>query len=322
MTGKPRVCVAIEPDLIAAATGEAARPAAERVRGHVAACATCREDFARYRAIDAVVGDLRATPPPPGDAAAARERLIARLADLRSRIVRYGVFGSPLGPILLARSEHGVALLEYLERDDPSGSRLFRAAGVEARADAAGLEGLHRELLDYLQGRRTRLDWPLDLGFARSDFERAVLTATAAVPYGAVSSYTGIAGEVGKPSAVRAVAQALRHNPVPIVVPCHRIVGLHGDLVGYAGHRIGLKERLLAVEGVPTDHAAETRVARRAMYHYDPNPDRQYCLPSCGDIGRRPLGRVRLFARRELAEATGLAPCVDCRPDLHPLARN
>src|SRR5438445_486453 len=131
-------------------------------------------------------------------------------------------------------------------------------------------------------GRRTRLEWPLDLRFARSDFERAVLQATSAVPYGAVSSYTGIAGELGKPSAVRAVAQALRHNPVPIVIPCHRIVGVSGDLVGYAGDRIGLKERLLAVEGVPTLHGRTSRIERRGMYHYDPNPDRQYCLPTCG----------------------------------------
>jgi len=316
MTGKPNVCAAIEPDLIAAATGEAARPAAERVQVHVAACGACRDDFARYRAIDTVVGELRSTPPPPADADAARERLIARLADLRARVVSYGVFPSPLGPILLARSEHGVSLIEYLGRDGAAGSRLFGAAGIDARENAADLEGLHRELLDYLQGRRTRLDWRLDMRLARSDFERAVLQATAAVPYGAVSSYTGIAGDVGKPAAVRAVAQALRHNPVPIVVPCHRIVGLQGDLVGYAGNRLGLKERLLGLEGVPTEHA---RIARGAMYHYDPNPDRQYCLPTCGDIGRRPLGQVRLFARRELAEATGLAPCTDCRPDLHAL---
>jgi O-6-methylguanine DNA methyltransferase len=318
MTSKPKVCVAIEPDLIAAATGEAALPAAERVQVHVAACPPCRDDFARYRAIDTAVGALRSTAPPAGDADAARLRLVARLADLRSRLVSYGVFSSPLGPILLARTEHGVSLVEYLDRSDATGSRLFRAAGVEPQEDRAELEGFHRELLDYLAGRRTRLDWPLDMRFARSDFERAVLQATAAVPYGSVSSYTGIAGDVGQPSAVRAVAQALRHNPVPIVVPCHRIVGLHGDLVGYAGHRTGLKERLLTVEGVPTDDA---RIARHAMYHYDPNPDRQYCLPTCGDIARRPLGLVKLFARRELAEASGLAPCLDCRPDLHALTR-
>jgi len=316
MTSKPKVCVAIEPDLIAAATGEAPPPAAERVHGHVAACAPCREDFARYRAIEGTVGQLRSTPPPAADAEAARARLMARLGDLRSRMVAYGVFPSPLGPILIGRTEHGVSMVEYLDRDDAGASRKLTQAGGDTRHASAELEPFHRELLEFLAGRRTRLDWPLDMRFARSDFERAVLEATAAVPYGAVSSYTGIAGDIGHPGAVRAVAQALRHNPVPIVVPCHRIVGLHGDLVGYAGNRTSLKERLLTLEGVPTD---ETRIARAAMYHYDPNPDRQYCVPTCGDIGRRRLGTVRLFASRELAEATGLSPCLDCRPDLHPL---
>jgi len=90
---------------------------------------------------------------------------------------------------------------------------------------------------------------------------------------------------------------------------------------GRGNYSLGLKEQLLAVEGVPTvSRAREARIARAAMYHYDPNPDRQYCLPTCGDIGKRPLGVVKLFARRELAETTGLSPCVDCRPDLHPLA--
>ncbi|HET7342137.1 MAG TPA: methylated-DNA--[protein]-cysteine S-methyltransferase, partial [Methylomirabilota bacterium] len=248
---KPRVCVEIEPDLIAAATGEAGARTSERVQAHVADCAPCRDDFARYRAVDAVVSTLRGRTPAGEDGEAARQRLLARLADLRSRLVSYRVFPSPLGPILLAASEHGVALVEYLGREGVRGSRLFRAEDVETREDGGALERLHGELLDYLAGRRTRLEWPLDLRFARSDFERAVLRATAAVPYGAVSSYTGIAGEVGKPSAVRAVAQALRHNPVPIVVPCHRIVGVGGDLVGYAGNRVNLKEHLLAVEGVP-----------------------------------------------------------------------
>jgi O-6-methylguanine DNA methyltransferase len=113
--------------------------------------------------------------------------------------------------------------------------------------------------LDYLKGRRTHLEWPLDLRLARSDFHREVLGATAAVPYGTVTSYVGIATEIGQPRAVRAVAQALRHNPVPIVVPCHRIIGASGDLTGYAGNKLGLKEQLLAVEGVRTE-GSRTRV--------------------------------------------------------------
>jgi len=317
MTSKPRVCVAIEPDLIAAATGEAAPPAAERVEAHVAACNPCRDDFERYRAIDVAVGSLRAAAPPADDAEAARRRLIARLADIKTRIVHYGTVESPLGPILIGQSEHGVALVEYLGRDGVAGSRLFRTGGVEPRRDGAELKRRGRELLDYLAGRRTRLDWPLDLRGARSDFERAVLEATAAVPYGAVESYRGIAGDLGRPEAVRAVAQALRHNPLPIVVPCHRIIGSGGHLVGYAGNRVGLKKQLLTMEGVPTMHDPTSRIARRALYHYEPNPSREYCLPTCGDIARRPIGM--LFTSRAQAEARGLLPCTACHPELNPL---
>jgi hypothetical protein len=118
---------------------------------------------------------------------------------------------------------------------------------------------------------------------------------------------------------VRAVAQALRHNPVPIAVPCHRIVGASGSLTGYAGSRLGLKERLLAVEGVPSEHAAAPRVARQRLYHYEVNEAREYCLPTCGGIARRPIGQVVLYASRERAEGRGLVPCTSCRPDLHPL---
>jgi methylated-DNA-[protein]-cysteine S-methyltransferase len=317
MTSKARVCIAIEPDLVAAATGEAAPPAAERVEAHVALCPPCRDDFERYRAIDAAVGSLRGGAPPAGDVEAARERLIARLADLRPRLVSYATVESPLGPILIGRTEHGVALVEYLGRGGVAGSRLFRMAGVEPQEDGAEIARLGRELLEYLAGGRTRLDWPLDLRAARSDFERAVLAATAAVPYGALESYRGIAGELGRPEAVRAVAQALRHNPLPIVVPCHRIIGSGGELVGYAGHRIGLKEQLLTVEGVPMLRPGTPRIARRALYHYEPNPSREYCLPTCGDIARRPV--VMLFTSRAQAEARGLVPCTACHPDLHPL---
>jgi methylated-DNA-[protein]-cysteine S-methyltransferase len=322
MSAKPRPCLELELDLIATATGEAEASAARRVREHVALCEPCRVDLGRYRAVDRAVGSLRTVADVDADAAPARARLLAHLATLRSRLVTFGVFPSPLGPILIARSEHGVALVEYLDRGGVAGSRLARERGLEPEEDSADLERFHRELLDYLEGRRTSLDWPLDLRLARSEFHREVLRATAAVPYGVVTSYVGIAGKIGHPSAVRAVAQALRHNPVPIAVPCHRVVGVSGHLTGYAGNRLGLKEHLLAVEGVHTEHATEApRIARHALYHYDRNDEHQYCLPICGSIARRPIGRVILFASRERAETLGLVPCTDCRPDLYPLSR-
>ncbi len=322
MSRKHPVCLDLEPDLIATATGEAGAAGVERVDAHVARCAPCREDLARYRVVDRTVRALRAAAPPDAEADGARARLRARLADLRSRLVTYAVFDSPLGPILIARSEHGVSLVEYLGRGGVAGSSVARLGDPEVAEDRADLERLHAELLEYLTGRRTRLDWPLDWRLARSDFHRSVLQAAVAVPYGAVTSYAGIAGKIGTPTAVRAVAQALRHNPLPIVVPCHRIIGTSGDLTGYAGNRVELKEHLLAVEGVRTERGAHpARVARQALYHYDPNDQREYCLPTCGSIARRPIGPVTLLASRELAETLGLVPCSACRPDVHPLPR-
>ena len=320
MKHKPQSCREIEADLIATATGDAEPVVRGRVEDHIGFCAACRGDFQRYREIDGVVGVLRREPTMEG-AVRARQRLESRLADLRSRLMMYRVFPSPLGNILIARSEHGVSLVEYLgERTGFKFSRLAQVAGVEAQEDGLEVEALYRELLEYLQGKRTRLEWPLDLRLARSDFQRAVMKATVAIPYGAVASYAGIATDVGNRSAVRAVAQALRWNPLPIVVPCHRIIGSSGLLTGYAGDKLSLKTRLLGLEGVPTLSAhRDPRVARDTMYVRDRN-EVEYCLPTCGGLPSRTLADLTLFASRERAESAGLAPCTACRPDLHPLS--
>jgi O-6-methylguanine DNA methyltransferase len=316
MKGKPPRCAAIEADLVAAASGEAAPEAAGRVQEHLEACAPCRQDFGRYRAIEGMLGRLRAT---SDDDTPARERLIARLGELRRRRLTYGVFPSPLGPLLIGRTEDGVSLVQYLDPDaDVRGSLLGRRPDVEAIEDPLAVEAFYRELVDYLEGRGAPLSWPLDFRLARSDFHLSVLRATAAIPYGAVRSYAGIAGEIGKPAASRAVAQALRWNPLPIVVPCHRVVGTSGALVGYAGDKVPLKRRLLALEGVM--RAESVRLSPRRMYVTLPR-ESFYCLPTCSWIpAAEDPHRFVLFGSRERAEAAGLAPCGDCRPDLHPLA--
>jgi methylated-DNA-[protein]-cysteine S-methyltransferase len=318
MSTKPSVCREIEMALVATATGEADAAAARRVREHVDGCAPCREELARYRAIDAVALSLRGETVEP--APEARASLRARLADLRRRLVSYGIFPSPLGHILIARSEEGVSLVEYLGSATTFGaSRLHRVEGVEAERDGAEIARLHRELLEYLAGDRADLGWRLDWRLARSDFHRRVLEATARVPYGAVASYAGIARRIGRPEAARAVAQALRWNPLPIVVPCHRIIGASGALTGYAGNKLGLKQRLLSVEGVRIFGARhDLHVARDAMYVRDEQYT-EYCVPTCGSLATRPLAELTLYASRARAEASGLTPCGTCRPDLHPL---
>jgi len=312
-------CRAIEPDLLSVAAGEAEAAAVGRVEAHVASCGSCREELGQYRPLEGMMATVRRTPLPDDDATLARAQLASRLADLRSRMVGFGIFPSPLGPILIGRSEHGVALVQYLPAGGSLPARVQRLLGEDAVEDRAATEGLRAELVEYLEGRRVRLDWPLDLGRMRSDFQRRVLEATAALPYGAVTSYAGIAARIGAPSAVRPVAQALRWNPLPIVIPCHRVIGTSGALTGYAGRRVELKQRLLAVEGVKTVAARhDFKVNREAMYTMVTG-ESEYCVPTCGSLLSKSLSTLTLFGTREVAEAAGFAPCTSCRPDLHPL---
>lgn len=322
MSKKPDPCRQIEEDLLAAAIGEASEEARRRVERHVALCRPCRSEYEAYRDLDRAVSDLRDEAPPDVPLAGARDRLEARLADLRSRMLAYRIFPSPLGRVLIARSELGVAGIEYLHhRKTLRASRLLRVPIPEAEwiQEGADLESVYRDLLQYLEGRLRRLDWPLDLRLVRSDFHRSVLEAARAIPFGAVMSYAGLARQIGKPSAPRAVGQALRSNPLPIVIPCHRVVGASGSLTGYAGDKLVLKERLLTLEGVPvTRQAGAPSIRSRAMYAAYPGIG-AYCLPTCPFLDEAPPAPVTRFASREDAERAGMVPCGICRPDLHPL---
>ncbi|HSE04078.1 MAG TPA: methylated-DNA--[protein]-cysteine S-methyltransferase [Methylomirabilota bacterium] len=319
MSPQHPLCRAVEPDLLSVAVGEADAAAAGRVESHVAVCGTCREELGHYRALEGMVETLRRAPIRGEDATLARAQLAARLADLRSRMVGFGIFPSPLGRILIARSEQGVALVQYLPAGGSLPAHVSRLLGDEAVEDRAATEALRAELVEYLEGRRARLDWPLDLRRTRGDFQRRVLEATAALPYGAITSYGGIAARIGAPSAVRPVAQALRWNPLPIVIPCHRVIGSSGTLTGYAGRQVGLKQRLLAVEGVKTVAVRDDFTIDRERMYTMVTGDREYCVPTCGSLLSEPLSRLTLFGTRERAEAAGLEPCTSCRPDLHPL---
>src|SRR6266851_2634117 len=300
-------CREVERDLVAVAAGEAGATEARGVERHVAVCRDRRDELERYRVLEGMVTDLRRAPLAGADPTLSRAELEARLADIRSRMVSYGIYPSPLGRILIARSELGVSMVRYIDSDTSARSHIARLAGDEVVEDAAAIEPVYRELLDYLNARGTRLSWPLDLRWAKSEFQRRVLTVTTELPYGAVASYGGIAKRIGAPGSVRAVAQALRHNPLPIVIPCHRVIGSTGDLTGYAGTRIGLKEQLLTLEGVPVGHRAR-KIERGHMYILAEG-EVEYCVPSCGDISRKPLAEVTLFGSREHAEDVGLSPC-------------
>jgi methylated-DNA-[protein]-cysteine S-methyltransferase len=183
----------------------------------------------------------------PADAAAAARRFAASApAD-----VHYALVDSPLGTLVAAVTPRGLATLSYEDFHGGVDAVLHSlAAKLSPRMleAPARLDDVRRELDEYFAGRRHHFDLPIDWALA-SPFGRRVLTATAAIPFGQVSTYGKVAAQAGNPKASRAAGRALGANPIPIVVPCHRVVGTRGSLTGYTGglHR---KIALLEIEGV------------------------------------------------------------------------
>jgi methylated-DNA-[protein]-cysteine S-methyltransferase len=115
-----------------------------------------------------------------------------------------------------------------------------------ARVLRMPLDDVRRELDEYFEGRRRDFDLPIDLRVA--PFYEAVLTELARVPYGRTETYGALAAKVGRPRAARAVGTVMNRNPIPVVLPCHRVIGANGSLTGYAGG-LDVKRRLLELEG-------------------------------------------------------------------------
>jgi O-6-methylguanine DNA methyltransferase len=113
--------------------------------------------------------------------------------------------------------------------------------------DDAKVAPLARQVQDYLAGKRTAFDCELDLSYVTA-FQRQVLLETYAIPRGQIATYSEIARRVGRPRAFRAVGNTMRLNPIPIVIPCHRVVGTNGDLTGFGGG-LNMKRALLELEG-------------------------------------------------------------------------
>ena len=167
----------------------------------------------------------------------------ARLLD-----VAYATFDSPLGTLLLASTPRGLVRLAYLNGDEAEVlEHLADRLSPRILAAPRRLDEPRRELDQYFEGSRRRFEVPLDWQLTRG-FARRVLEATARIPYGATATYKQVATEAGNALAFRAAGNALGSNPIPIIVPCHRILHSGGGLGGYTG---GLERKrvLLGAEG-------------------------------------------------------------------------
>ncbi len=185
---------------------------------------------------------------PVGDAAGRAARRLGAAADREGLIdIALATVDSPLGPLLALATERGLLMLSYA--DETLDARLERvAARVSPRIleSPARLEGARRELDEYFSGTRRSFAIPIDWSLI-SGYARAVLEATSEIPYGDAMSYGEVAAAAGNPRGARATGNALGGNPIPIVIPCHRVLRSGGAIGGYTGG-LDRKRYLLALE--------------------------------------------------------------------------
>ena len=192
---------------------------------------------------------LASPPSAPFDVERLRTTLALRAADEGVLDVGYGVADSPLGPLTVIVTGRGLVRLSYAHEEieeqlDEIATRISpRVLTSPERTDS-----VRRQLDEYFSGRRHRFDVPIDWRLVRG-FAGEVLRATSRIPFGSVSSYREIAAAAGSANAYRAAGNALGSNPIPIVVPCHRVLHAGGGLGGYTGG-LERKRYLLRLEGV------------------------------------------------------------------------
>ena len=173
---------------------------------------------------------------------------LAEAADREGLLdLAYRTVDSPIGPLLLAATAEGLVRVGF-EREGHDAVLARLAAQISPRIlrSPRRLDGVARQLDEYFTGRRRRFEVPVDLRLAHG-FRRTVLTHLQAIPYGVTESYAAVARAAGNPPAVRAVGSACAHNPVPLVVPCHRVVRSDGAIGQYLGGPEA-KRALLAME--------------------------------------------------------------------------
>jgi len=216
----------------------------------------------------------------------------------------------PIGPLFVAWGADGITSVE--RAGDPDGFeteyrlRLGRAVSrvPEMPARLAG------QVQRRLQGVRTSGP-PIDLA-TLTEFEKAVLRKTMEIPYGEVRPYSWVAREIARPRAVRAVGSALANNPVPFVIPCHRVVRADGHIGQYGAGGPEAKRAVLGAEGVDT--VTLERLAGSGVRFTGSDTTGIYCYPSCRHARRTSAGHRVSFHTAEEAIGAGFRPCRVCRP--------
>ncbi len=207
---------------------------------HTAHCTYCQRQLAGFQRLDHLLFEYEQE---------CCSDVTAPAFTKRTReVARYGTMDSPLGPLMIAVSDAGVTEISF-GRNSTTQAFLARVIdrGYDPVPDQAAIQPVVQQLSEYFQGSRNTFDVPVDFS-GLSPFAKDVLQATAAVPFGGVATYSEIARRIDNPGASRAVGNALGRNPIPIILPCHRVVPADHSIGKYTGG-VDIKADLLTIEG-------------------------------------------------------------------------
>ncbi|CAN5799739.1 hypothetical protein BH24CHL6_BH24CHL6_10640 [soil metagenome] len=243
-------------------------------------------------------------PAPPGFIPALGERL--------GLLEGYVEEAGPIGPLFVAFGPSGILLVSRATDPGQFEEEFLLTFGRPLRRLAAAPARISRAIDAYVWGRSAhRQPAPVDLK-QLPDFERQVLLKTLEIPRGEVRPYAWVAAEIGRPRAVRAVGNALARNPIPFVIPCHRVVRSDGHIGQYGAGGPESKRAVLAAEGVDTDELE--RLPAAGVRFIGSDTTGIYCYPTCRHA-RRVTAKHRILLRSvEDSRRAGYRPCRVCRP--------
>lgn len=252
----------------------------------------------------------------PGDSAveaalhAARPKLARALDRIRRPLARIGVIDTDVGRLLVADGPRGLLAVQFLDVADAPDLLTVMKEQFDLIEDQSVATRIAREIERYLEGDLHALDRPVDLSLVRSEFQRRALTRLRrTVPPGSVITYQALAAAIGAPAGQRAIGNTMATNPIPLYVPCHRVIRSDGTIGNYGGG-VARKLKLLRAEGFSMDRDYRLP-AGSVMGHL---VTRIFCRPQCHAAMRADKAKSVIFADPGRARSAGLRACKLCRP--------
>ena len=279
-------------------TGEADDEAGRAVAEHLEACADCREEAAFLQHLAVESPNLKLTAP-----AGIKEEVMIRIAD------RYDVIDTDFGPAHVGYTPKGISAVKLDVEEDGAFESYYQDRLGRTAVRGSLPEAFAQAVRRAIRGEKTAPP-PVTLE-GLTEFEKTVLEHLARIPTGEVRPYAWLAKEVGRPKAIRAVGTVMARNPVPFLMPCHRLVPSTGGVGNYY-YGPEMKWTLLEREGIAREDLAGWK--QRGVRFVGSRTTGIYCYPTCRDA-RRIQKRHRLeFASPGEAAENGCRPCKHCRP--------